>query len=312
MNRNKKREIGGSSYQNNFDKRPRYGNRGTKSSFGTNFRDNQGFKVGNNQASGQTLNYQPRMCKGCNKPYHHNRTCARELITCFECGGWDIELRIAQPGCQGTDTNGCQVKRFNKDSLGPRNNQGQVVNPNFNRQGGYGGNQRYNRLGNTLPNNPHGNGYNTNQGNQVNRTGNGGLGPRPQLNATGNRNNVNQARMHVMNRAEAENNPDVITSTFLIQSNPGYLLFDFSTSHSFIASTFVNKIGLKPSNTLHTQVIIPIGSVIPCLKLYENVSIKIAGLVLCANFVGFNLTEFDAILGMDRLSKYKAKKYCHE
>ncbi|KAL2926660.1 Protein GET1 [Bienertia sinuspersici] len=52
MNRNMKREIGGSSYQNNFDKRPRYDHRGNNSSFGTNFHGNRGFKGGNNQARG--------------------------------------------------------------------------------------------------------------------------------------------------------------------------------------------------------------------------------------------------------------------
>ncbi|KAL2938982.1 Transposon Ty3-I Gag-Pol polyprotein [Bienertia sinuspersici] len=309
MNRNKRREIGGSSYQNNSDKRPRYDNRGNNSSFGTNFHGNRGFRGGNNQARGQTMNYQPRMCKGCNKPYHHNRTCAGELITCFECRGLGHRAADCPTRMSG---NGSQVKRINQGGPGPRNNQVQTGNPNFNRQGGYGGNQGYNRQGNTLANNPQGTGYNTNQGNQVNRAGNGGLGPRPQLNATGNRNNANQARMYVMNRAEAENNPDVITGTFLIQSNPAYLLFDSGASHSFIASTFVNKIGLKPSNTLHTQVTIPTGSIIPCSKLYENVSIEIAGSVLCANFVEFNLTEFDAILGMDWLSKHKAKIDCHE
>ncbi|KAL2931853.1 Replication protein A 70 kDa DNA-binding subunit C, partial [Bienertia sinuspersici] len=109
---------------------------------------------------------------GCNKPYHHNRTCAGELITCFECRGLGHRAADCPTRMSG---NGGQVKRFNQGGPRPRNNQVQTGSPNFNRQGGYGGNQGYNRQGNTLPNNPQGTGYNTNQGNQVNRAGNGGL-----------------------------------------------------------------------------------------------------------------------------------------
>ncbi|KAL2898204.1 Gag-Pol polyprotein [Bienertia sinuspersici] len=148
MNRNKRREIGGSSYQNNSEKRPRYDNRGNNSSFGTNFHGNRGFRGGNNQARGQTLNYQPRMCKGCNKPYHHNRTCAGELITCFECRGLGHRAADCPTRMSG---NGGQVKRFNQGGPGPKNNQVQTGNPNFNRQGGYGGNQGYNRQGKYSP-----------------------------------------------------------------------------------------------------------------------------------------------------------------
>ncbi|KAL2897414.1 Gag polyprotein [Bienertia sinuspersici] len=124
MNRNKKREIGGSSYQNNFDKRPRYDNRGNNSSFGTNFRGNQGFRGGNNQARGQTLNYQPRMFKGCNKPYHHNTTCAGEMITCFECGG--LGHRAANCPTRMSGNRG-RVKRFNQDPGITRVRQGILI-----------------------------------------------------------------------------------------------------------------------------------------------------------------------------------------
>ncbi|KAL2896519.1 ATP-dependent RNA helicase glh-3 [Bienertia sinuspersici] len=91
------------------------------------------------------------MCKGCNKPYHHNWTYAGALITCFECRGLGHRATDCPTRMSG---NGGQVNRFNQGGPGPKNNQVTTKNPNFNRQGGYGGNQGYNRQGNTLPNNP--------------------------------------------------------------------------------------------------------------------------------------------------------------
>lgn len=296
FNRNKRREGGDSSNQRSYDKKPRYDNRNNNEGGNNNYRGNQGFGGGINQNKGQSFNRQTSVCRGCNKPYHPGKTCAGEVVTCFKCKG--LGHRAAH--CPSMlDESGSQVRRPNYSGQGSRNNPGQGGIQNFNYQG-------YNRQGSSSG--PR----SSNAGNNLGTRGGSGVAKPQQQTGAGNRNDGNQARMYIMNRTEAENNPNVITGIFLIQSTPAYLLFDSGASHSFISTSFVTKLNLKPSAIHGTEVTIPSGTVISCSKLFENVPIDIAGSQLTADFIQFDLAEFDAILGMDWLSKYKASLDCHE
>jgi hypothetical protein len=59
--------------------------------------------------------------------------------------------------------------------------------------------------------------------------------------------NVARGRLNHVNAAEAEEAPDVVLGTFLVNSVPTKILFDFGASHSFVMENFVDKGRLKPS-----------------------------------------------------------------
>jgi hypothetical protein len=57
--------------------------------------------------------------------------------------------------------------------------------------------------------------------------------------------NVARGCLNHVNAAEAEEAPDVVLGTFLINSVPAKILLDSSASHSFVTENFVDKGSLK-------------------------------------------------------------------
>ncbi|XP_074289132.1 uncharacterized protein LOC141614273 [Silene latifolia] len=82
-------------------------------------------------------------------------------------------------------------------------------------------------------------------------------------------------RVFIMSRAEADENPDVVTVTSLSS---------FGTSIS-----------------LYT------GEIVSCSVLFKDLPVSIVGAILPADLVQFKLGEFDVTLGMDWLSRYDAR-----
>jgi hypothetical protein len=59
--------------------------------------------------------------------------------------------------------------------------------------------------------------------------------------------NVACGHLNHVNTAKAEEAPDVVLGTFLVNSMPTKILFDSGASHSFVTENFVDKGRLKPS-----------------------------------------------------------------
>ncbi|XP_048496289.1 uncharacterized protein LOC125495573 [Beta vulgaris subsp. vulgaris] len=137
-------------------------------------------------------------------------------------------------------------------------------------------------------------GNNTQHNGQNNNRANGGNN-----NQNDNENGArgNNGRIYVMNQNEADTNANVVTG--LVNCNPAYLLFDYGASHSFIASSFVERLGLEPSILCQTFITIPSGEVVSCSSLYQDILFTILGSDLPADLIQFDLPDFSVILGMD-------------
>jgi hypothetical protein len=59
--------------------------------------------------------------------------------------------------------------------------------------------------------------------------------------------NVARGRLNHVSTEEAEEAPDVVLGTFLINSIPAKVLFDSGASHSFVTEQFVEKGKLVPT-----------------------------------------------------------------
>uniref|UniRef100_J3KVA3 Integrase catalytic domain-containing protein n=1 Tax=Oryza brachyantha TaxID=4533 RepID=J3KVA3_ORYBR len=125
-------------------------------------------------------------------------------------------------------------------------------------------------------------------------------------NTQGNNNNNNKVvrgRVNHISAEEAEAAPDIILSTFLVNSIPATVLFYSGDSHSFISRSFVWKHKLRVENLSNPMMISTPGSQMSCNLFSPSVSIEIQGISFLANPILLNSKNLDVILRMDWLTK---------
>jgi hypothetical protein len=112
------------------------------------------------------------------------------------------------------------------------------------------------------------------------------------------------ARVNHVAMEDAQAAPDVIIDMILVNDNNAIVLFDFRTSHSFVAASFVQKYNL-PLSKLKNRMIVssPEGDMHP-RHVCPKVSILIRGVEFLANLIVLESKGIDVILGMDWLSKH--------
>ncbi|XP_057250670.1 uncharacterized protein LOC125494322 [Beta vulgaris subsp. vulgaris] len=119
-------------------------------------------------------------------------------------------------------------------------------------------------------------------------------------------------RVYNMTHSDADVHPDVISGTFLVNSGPASVLFDSGASVSCVSNSFAKKANLTSSSPIRTLISLPSWENYPCLAEYCGVPISVLGIDLPADLKAFSMVEFDVILGMDRLSKYRAQIHCRD
>ena len=119
-------------------------------------------------------------------------------------------------------------------------------------------------------------------------------------------------RVYCMTEAEAEVQPDVVSGRFLVSGVFALVLFDSGATISFVASSFASRINLRGSLPVSSVITLPSGEEFICQREFRGVPIVIAGEQATADLKEFPLMEFDVILGMDWLSKYRATIRCRD
>ncbi|XP_021763679.1 uncharacterized protein LOC110728328 [Chenopodium quinoa] len=119
-----------------------------------------------------------------------------------------------------------------------------------------------------------------------------------------------KGRVFVMNSRQAESANDVVIGVFFISSFLVKVLFDSGASHSFISKKVVGSLRLESPESVSLDVSILSGEVRSCSRLFLSVPISISEVEFLADLIEFDLNDFDVILGMDWLGKYKAKIDC--
>jgi predicted aspartyl protease len=124
------------------------------------------------------------------------------------------------------------------------------------------------------------------------------------------RQNFARGRINHVAIEKAQEAPDVVLGTFLVNSNTTIILFDSSTSHSFISAEYVAKYNLPVSLLkCHMVVSSPSGDM-PAMQVCPRVHIKIRGVDFIANLIVQDSNGIDVILGMDWLSKHNVLIDC--
>jgi hypothetical protein len=113
------------------------------------------------------------------------------------------------------------------------------------------------------------------------------------------RHNFTRSRINHVAIEEAQEAPNVILGTFLVNSNTTIILFNPGASHSFISATYVSKYNLPVSLSKCHMVVCSPGGDMLARQLCPKVNIKIRGVDFIANLIILDSKRIDVILGMD-------------
>ncbi|GJZ70489.1 putative reverse transcriptase domain-containing protein [Tanacetum coccineum] len=103
----------------------------------------------------------------------------------------------------------------------------------------------------------------------------------------GNNENPAHERAFVMGAEEALQDPNIVTGTFTLNNHYATTLFDSGADNSFISTTFIPLLDIKPG------------------------SLEKEGHIFDIDLISFGHERFDVIVGIDWLSRHKAEIVCH-
>ncbi|GJT89812.1 putative reverse transcriptase domain-containing protein [Tanacetum coccineum] len=126
-------------------------------------------------------------------------------------------------------------------------------------------------------------------------------------------NNRNQARgkAFVLGVVEAPQDPNVVMGTFSLKDHFAIVLFDSGADYSFISTNFLPFIDMKP-NVISPgyEIEITSGLKVETNKIVRGCRLKLEGHTFIIDLISFGHGSFDTIVGMDWLSKLRAKIVC--
>jgi hypothetical protein len=109
---------------------------------------------------------------------------------------------------------------------------------------------------------------------------------------------------------EAQQAPGVVLGEFLVEFTPATILFDPGASHSFIATSFVEKHGIPTAHLEIPLVTRTPGSDLLCHLKCSQARILLSGVVFLADLAVLPSQGIDVILGMDWLTKHNGIISC--
>nr|GEZ91721.1 reverse transcriptase domain-containing protein [Tanacetum cinerariifolium] len=129
----------------------------------------------------------------------------------------------------------------------------------------------------------------------------------------GNNMNRAQGKAFTLGVAEAPQDPNVVTVTFSLNGHFVIVLFDYGADYIVISTNFLPLIDIKPS-VINPRYEIKIASGI---KVVTNMIVRccrleLEGHTFIIDLIPFGHGSFDVIIGMDWLSKLRAKIVCFE
>ncbi|GKC76002.1 putative reverse transcriptase domain-containing protein, partial [Tanacetum coccineum] len=142
--------------------------------------------------------------------------------------------------------------------------------------------------------------------------------PKPVLAIEGNNNQGNnrnraQGRAFGLGVAEAPQDPNVVTGTFSLNDHFATILFDSGAEYSFISTKLLPLINMKPSVVSPGyEMEIASGVIVEANKIIRGCRLELDGHTFIIDLIPFGYSNFDMVIGMDWLSKMRAKIVCYE
>ncbi|GJX28960.1 putative reverse transcriptase domain-containing protein [Tanacetum coccineum] len=110
-----------------------------------------------------------------------------------------------------------------------------------------------------------------------------------------------------------QQNPNVVTGTFLLNDHYACILFDSGAEKSFVSSAFTHFINIAPA-TLNTsyEVELADGKVVSTNTILRSCTLVLLDHVFKIDLLPTRLGSFDVIIGMDWLAYHRALIDCYE
>ncbi|GJU92843.1 putative reverse transcriptase domain-containing protein [Tanacetum coccineum] len=110
-----------------------------------------------------------------------------------------------------------------------------------------------------------------------------------------------------------QQNPNVVTGTFLLNDHYACILFDSGAEKSFVSSAFTHFINIAPA-TLNTsyEVELADGKVVSTNTILRSCTLVLLNHVFKIDLLPTRLGSFDVIIGMDWLAYHRALIDCYE
>ncbi|KAJ9538121.1 hypothetical protein OSB04_030854 [Centaurea solstitialis] len=129
----------------------------------------------------------------------------------------------------------------------------------------------------------------------------------------GNRGGLARGRAFVIGAEEARQNPDVVTSTFLLHNYPATVLFDSGANRSYVSLEFRPKINKKSQNLKEEHIIeYSNGELVKASKVVRKCTLGLSGKEFSIDLIPIKIGSFDIIVGMDWMSNHRATICCAE
>ncbi|GJS78838.1 putative reverse transcriptase domain-containing protein [Tanacetum coccineum] len=112
---------------------------------------------------------------------------------------------------------------------------------------------------------------------------------------------------------EARKDPNILTGMFTLNNHYATTLFNSGADYSFVSTTFVPMLDIEPSDLVFIyEIEIASRKLVEINKIIRDCKLDIEGHTFDIDLIPFGHGSFDVIVGMDRLSRYKAEIICHE
>ena len=110
----------------------------------------------------------------------------------------------------------------------------------------------------------------------------------------------------------ADTTPNVVTGMISVFDHDAHILIDPGATHSFISMRFISKVNVE-SQPIDCNIVVslPTGDSRIVESVYHNSRGIIRGQEFLENFILLDIHYFDAILGMDWLSRHHATMDCY-
>ncbi|GJS70669.1 putative reverse transcriptase domain-containing protein [Tanacetum coccineum] len=142
----------------------------------------------------------------------------------------------------------------------------------------------------------------------------------PKLKNNNNNNHRNQggnanapAKVYAVGHAGTNPDSNIVTGTFLLNNRYASILFDTGADRSFVSTAFSSQFDITPSTLDHYyDVELADGRIIGLNTILRGCTLNLLNHPFNINLMPIELGSFDAIIGMDWLTKYQAIIVCAE
>ncbi|XP_073129131.1 uncharacterized protein [Henckelia pumila] len=116
-----------------------------------------------------------------------------------------------------------------------------------------------------------------------------------------------RGRVFTMTHDQVDPDSAIVTGMIRIAGLPAFVLIDSGATHSFISVNFMMKLGVLPDESISKFCVsLPSGEELESSSVVRNCKVQMQSLVLCADFIVLKMVDFDAIFGMNWLSRHEA------